>query len=130
MGAALLDGALEMLLRHAFVATSGLSGVDADWLLTGSRAPLLSMGVRARIARALGLIDSKTTSAVLRLIDIRNAFAHNTLPDDVTMGEAMELWEGIPAKLAEQLMASLQPLRSSELHVLRWRCFAYIYTEC
>lgn len=107
MGAALLDGALEMLLRHAFVARSGLSTEEADWLLIGSRAPLLSMGVRVRLARALDLIDDKSAAAILRLIDIRNVFAHQTLPDAITLDEATALWNGFPADRVEQINGQL-----------------------
>jgi DNA-binding MltR family transcriptional regulator len=106
LGATLVDSGLEMILRHAFTATAEASKDDCDWLLNGGRAPLMSMGVRARLARAIGVIDDDMKNAILRLIEIRNTFAHESLPDPLTYDEINELMTTFPSKLRKLIHQS------------------------
>jgi hypothetical protein len=94
---AAIDRNLEMLLRHFFIATSGATQEDCDFLLTQRPIPPLgSAGVRVRLARCLNLIEPQLAKAITFAIDCRNEFAHNPLPSPLTKAKAQALIDCCP----------------------------------
>src|SRR6266436_358245 len=75
MGAALIDEALERLLRSVCRADAqATKAVDA--LLVGAFAPLGSFASRAQAAFAFGLLSSEMFQLVTKLRKVRNRVAH------------------------------------------------------
>ncbi|MGE5140089.1 MAG: hypothetical protein ACM3JD_11550 [Rudaea sp.] len=81
IGQAILDEALGDLLREYFTARSAASTDLLDSLLkSGEYAPLGSFSPRARMARALGIIDEWTFKGLVQLNKTRIPFAHYKQP--------------------------------------------------
>jgi DNA-binding MltR family transcriptional regulator len=78
---AVLDRALEKLIRAKFAKLSNGAQDSIDFLLSDQPVPPLgSAGVRARLACAMGLIDGGTENALAKFFHIRNEFAHTEVP--------------------------------------------------
>ncbi len=73
LGAALLDSALETVLRSYFIACS----TATDPLFEGSNAPLGTFSARIEIAYRAGLMDANFARNLHLVRKIRNDFAHN-----------------------------------------------------
>jgi hypothetical protein len=103
---ALIDRALEMLLRHFFVSR-GASQQECDELLTdGFLPPRASMGLRIRMAKCLGLFDRELAGALNYVRDWRNHFAHEPLPQPLTEEISAGLLKLFPHKYAPVLEAA------------------------
>jgi hypothetical protein len=94
---AVVDRSLEALLTAKFKETPDVGKKEIDWLLTESAiSPLRSMGVRARIARVLGLIDKSSFNAIDDLIGIRNHFAHAEIPGELDNSLIAPVYANLP----------------------------------
>jgi hypothetical protein len=100
-----IDRVLEMLLRHFFIATSGATQEECDFLLTKPPIPPIgSAGVRVRIAKCLGLVSEQEANALTFAIDWRNHFAHEPVAAEITEGVAQALMDRLP-KMAREIIA-------------------------
>ena len=92
-----LDRVLEMLLRHFFVATSGASTEECDFLLSKPPLPPIgAAGVRVRLAKCLNLLSKQEANALSFAIDWRNHFAHEPVPSPLTEQVAQGLVDRLP----------------------------------
>jgi DNA-binding MltR family transcriptional regulator len=97
MSVALLDNALESVLRQFFIARSGATPDECDFLLTKQPVPPLgSAGVRVRLAKCLGIISVKEARALKFAISCRNDFAHQLAPPPLTEDVAKGLADRLP----------------------------------
>jgi hypothetical protein len=91
LAAALLDAALELLLR-AFMRPCS---TGEDPLFEGANAPIGTFSARIDVAYRLGLLDLDFSRALHLVRRIRNDFAHNiagcTFADSAVMGRLAEL---------------------------------------
>jgi DNA-binding MltR family transcriptional regulator len=77
---AVLDRALEKLIRRKLVDLSQATDEELHFLLTQRpQPPLGSAGIRARVARVLGVISKDVSTALSRMFDLRNRFAHDEI---------------------------------------------------
>jgi DNA-binding MltR family transcriptional regulator len=94
LAAALLDSALETLLRAALVPTSA----SEDPLFEGSNAPLGTFSARIEMAYRIGLTDANFSRNLHLVRKIRNDFAHNVagcaFSDSSVMSRLTELRRG------------------------------------
>jgi DNA-binding MltR family transcriptional regulator len=97
----IVDRALERLLTAKFKMTRGVEDGEIAYLLgTGKHffGPLAHMGVRARIARVLGLIDKRVCQALRDFTDMRNHFAHNEMPAELDNSIIAPIYANLPAE--------------------------------
>lgn len=91
LAAALLDSALETLLRELLVACS----TSEDPLFDSPNAPLASLSTRIEMAYRTGIIDSVFARNLHLVRKIRNDFAHNvsgcTFSDSAVVSRLTEL---------------------------------------
>jgi len=91
LGAALLDSALETLLRSFLLPSTSAD----DPLFDGANACLSTYSARIEMAFRLGLIDPALARGLHLVRRIRNDFAHNvagcTFKDSVVVGRLTEL---------------------------------------
>jgi DNA-binding MltR family transcriptional regulator len=81
---AFLENQLENLLRKHLVKVSNETEKFINKLIgSGTSTPLGSFAPRARMARALGLINTKTYSVLMAINDLRRKYAH--CPQHVTL---------------------------------------------
>jgi hypothetical protein len=99
---ALLDNALEMLLRHTFIATSGATKKECDFLLTKRPIPPLgSAAIRAKLAFAIGSLPKEIEKPALSAIEIRNRFAHSIVTPELDDEIVGSLYDKIPTDLRQ-----------------------------
>lgn len=95
---ALMEGGLEMFVRHFFVA-NGASQKECDWWLTdGFLPPFGNFGLQIKFASWLKLIDTNVAQALDFARLWRNNFAHNVTPEPLTNDAAEELLSLVPKK--------------------------------
>lgn len=91
LGAALLDSALETLLKTRLAPITG----SHDSLLDGSTAPISSFSARIDLAYRIGLISPKFARDLHLIRKVRNDFAHNitgcSFADSAVQNRVMEL---------------------------------------
>ena len=99
---AMLDQALEELLRHHFRKTSG-AGEDAinDLLTRRPLPPLGSFTVRAKIAYLMGLIDGGLCKSLMKFTNIRNEFAHKAVPPPLTTELLAPVFATLPKSIKD-----------------------------
>ncbi len=94
---AVIDRALEKLIRTKFTALSKATDAELNALLTKRPLPPLgSASIRARIARVLGVIDKATCDALCKLFDLRNRFAHKEIAPSLTREEMQPIFDLLP----------------------------------
>lgn len=99
----LVESSLKQLLKKYFQHASDSSDADCEFLLGKPPAPVGSSSVKARLAFSLGLIDRDELAAVRRLLEVRNAFAHQKAPHPITADLADGLISRIPAEAKKAL---------------------------
>jgi len=91
LAAALLDGALETLLKTYLLPSTQ----SEDALFEGGNAPLSSFSARIEVSYRLGLLDAPAARALHLIRRIRNDFAHNvtgcTFADSAVANRLTEL---------------------------------------
>lgn len=93
-GAAFIDEELDALLRAFFVKASNASDPDLVFLFSPKRnGPLSTLGVRVRVANAVGLIQKRTRRAIEALKELRNEFAHFAGPVEMTTTKIQRLMD-------------------------------------
>jgi len=121
---AVLDRALEKLIRAKFETLSSGADESIDFLLSDRPVPPLGgAAVRVRLARAMGLIDEDIENALGKLFQIRNDFAHLEIPPalDATLVESAcgllpEESKGYVALLANENLRGWSPKESFRLY--------------
>jgi DNA-binding MltR family transcriptional regulator len=92
--AALVDSALERLLRALFMQISEVTKEDCDFLLTKRPLPPLgSAYIRASLAFTLGYIGRDTYNALKYVTTIRNKCAHEEIAPPITEDIGTRLYE-------------------------------------
>ncbi len=102
---AVIDRALEKLLRLKFTQLSGAPKEDLDFFLIDQPVPVLgSAGIRVKMAKILGVIDRETCKALKPFFQIRNRFAHDEMPEPLREGEMQELFDAMPTVVNEMFL--------------------------
>lgn len=84
VGAAYLDDELELMLRTNFSNDEKTIKKTINLLFKGGNAPLSSFWAKTNIAFALELINNETYSAINKVRELRNSFAHKAGPAILT----------------------------------------------
>lgn len=105
VGAAHLDGEVQMLLREKFEGAEEVVRKAVDPLLKGGFAPLGSFSARTKLALALGLINSEVHDALDKLRELRNTFAHTTGPVRLSMKQVGSILCKLPAHFQKVVKA-------------------------
>ncbi len=94
---AVLDRALEKLIRMKFTDISQTTEEELDFLLIKQPVPPLgSAGIRIRVARVLGVIDETICEALSELNDIRNSFAHEEIAPTLNNDLIRPIYDNLP----------------------------------
>ena len=93
--AALLDDALESLLRTQFVDEPAVMNQVIEPLFDGPIAALGSLAAKAAMAYALGLINQRTFDDIRQIRRVRNAFAHSSEPVSLDETRIKPLVDGL-----------------------------------
>jgi DNA-binding MltR family transcriptional regulator len=91
-----IEAALKDLLATHFRLSSNATDKECDFLLGKPPAPLGSASVKAKTARALGIIDRSTAAAIKKILEIRNDFAHQIKPPSITAEMANDVINILP----------------------------------
>ena len=78
-----MDHAIEEILRGRLKKLSGVNDSELDALFKPTQ-PLGSFLVRARLCRAMGILDHNTLKMLTTLAKLRNEFAHEPSPATLT----------------------------------------------
>ena len=105
---AILDRYLEKLLRMKFASLApDVTTEELDFFLIKQPLPPLgSAGLRAHMARILGLIDKDTCNALSTLVKIRNAFAHQEIPPVLDVPLVHTVYKNLPDKAKRFITAT------------------------
>jgi hypothetical protein len=118
-GAAVIDRALEDLIRTGFAALSDASHKEIDvFLCKRPNPPLGSASTRARFARVLGVLTPEFSEACCKLFEIRNAFAHQEKPPMLSKKLLLPIWTKIPQELRAAFGAEPQEPAAFFRHIL------------
>jgi len=104
LAAALLDSALETLLKTKLISSS----VAEDPLFDGTNAPLATFSSRIEMAHRVGIIDPGFARGLHLVRRIRNDFAHNVAGCSFTDSAVM-------SRLTELRRASCLPARALDI---------------
>ena len=122
LAAALLDSALETLLRELLVACS----TSEDPLFDSPNAPLASLSTRIEMAYRTGIIDSVFARNLHLVRKIRNDFAHNvsgcTFSDSAVVSRLTELKRssGLPEQALEMRKGFPRGARGDFQMIVSW----------
>jgi DNA-binding MltR family transcriptional regulator len=90
----MIDKALEDLLRWHFMRTPGVEPDDCNFLLTKRPLPPIgNLGIKARTAFVLGLIEREILDGIHYASDIRNDCAHKPKPPKITEQTGVHLFK-------------------------------------
>jgi DNA-binding MltR family transcriptional regulator len=92
----LIESALTDLLTTHFKLSSNATDSECKFLLGTPPAPLGAASLKAKTARALGIIDRTTASAIKKILEIRNKFAHEIAPPAITGAMAADVINILP----------------------------------
>ena len=102
VGGAVVDRALERLIRAKLETLSNATKEEVDFFLTEQPVPPLgSAAIRARFARIIGALDSSFCEACKELFNLRNEFAHEEYPRIFSKELLLPIWEHIPRSVRE-----------------------------
>ncbi len=100
--AAVLDRAVEKLLRLKFKQLSEASDEDLDVLLTNRPLPPLgSAAIRVKVAAVMGVLSRDVCKALSIMFKIRNEFAHDEIPESLAYEKVEEIYNLIPSAIQE-----------------------------
>jgi DNA-binding MltR family transcriptional regulator len=102
--AARLDNALERLLRREFVERSKATEDELNFLLKKQPLPPLgSAQIRARVARALGLISKETFNSLSIVFTLRNGHAHGDPHPVLTCDDVRPIFCSFPRETKSEI---------------------------
>jgi hypothetical protein len=100
MAAALVENALELAIRSR-IADPG-EHISSAWF-SGINAPFGTFGSKIQLGRALAIYGEHMQGRLATIKDVRNAFAHSSIPLDFTHSAVRDACEGLAPKEPEEI---------------------------
>lgn len=100
MAAALVENALEVAIRSR-IADPG-ERISSAWF-SGTNAPFGTFGAKIQLGRALAIYGANMQGRLATIKDVRNAFAHSSIPLDFTHPAVRDACKGLAPKEPEEI---------------------------